>query len=135
VALERLHVTLVFWDRPRSGIADFQGTPHHFECEFDVAADEYADTHMLTQADDELVALAREHEAIREDWWRAYQSGDASLESNPQRAHPRLKELERLIEAYVAASPAPRIRVRGTFHAFPNAPPGEVYKVEWHPLV
>jgi hypothetical protein len=137
VALERLHVTLVFWDLPRSGIADFQGTPHYFECDFDATADEYAETHVLTRAVDELVVLAREHEAIRKDWWRAYQCGNAPAEANPQipGQNPRLAELEKLIEAHIAAAPAPRIRAHGTFHAFPNAPAGEVYKVEWRPLV
>ena len=137
MALERLHVTLVFWDGPRSGIADFQGTPHHFECELDATGNEYAETYVMTQAADELVVLAREHETIREDWWRAYQSGEASAQSNPQRLgqNPRLAELEKLIEARIAAAPAPSFRVRGAFHAFPNAPVGEVYKVEWRPLV
>jgi hypothetical protein len=43
VAYERVHTVANYFDGPREGLADYQGSPHRYKNEWDEAADDWAD--------------------------------------------------------------------------------------------
>ena len=43
MAYERVHTVANYFDGPREGLADYQGSPHRYKSEWDEAADDWAD--------------------------------------------------------------------------------------------
>src|ERR1700682_1076876 len=46
----------VFWDVPQTGIANYGGKPHGFDCIFDETRDDWTDQYLLRPLDHETVA-------------------------------------------------------------------------------
>ena len=42
---ERVHTMTDYYDGPRQGVADYQGHPHAYHCEWSEDDDSYADTY------------------------------------------------------------------------------------------
>ena len=119
---DTVHTMTDFWDGPVRGIADFGGTPHLYERQFDQADDDdRADVYLLTPVDAETFALAME------DWviWRrletAFHAGRLTFEQFRQ-THPALPEdrprhehVGPLLEARLRTDPGRAVRVRGEF--------------------
>src|SRR5215218_468872 len=57
---ERVHTMTDYYDGPRRGIADYDGTPHLYESLFDEDADGYGDVFELRRVDDETFRIAIE---------------------------------------------------------------------------
>jgi hypothetical protein len=87
------------YDGIRSGLAEFHGAPHYFECVFQ--DDNYTDTFELRPIDSLLLAEATEQWSIYRAWERRFHSGEASLDTHPGHGGvvPRYDELERSINA------------------------------------
>jgi hypothetical protein len=117
MAFEPIHVVLEFWDRPRSGIAEFDGRAHYFECEFDQAADDYADTHVLRPVDDETISLARQWDQISNDWWAAFRRGEVSESTRPSipGQNAGYAALDATIKRRISNLPPPVARARARF--------------------
>lgn len=98
---ECVHFVWDYWDGSRSGIADFQGVPHYFECEWDDLNDDYAETYLIRKLDDAILALARESESIWVSWQTAFYDGNKSHDSHPAIVgnNPRFLEIKETIEA------------------------------------
>jgi hypothetical protein len=75
---EPIHTVDLLQDsRPIEGIANFEGNPHHFQCEFDNDADEYCDVYSLTPISTATLRLAIEKWQIWLRWsavpgWRNF---------------------------------------------------------------
>jgi hypothetical protein len=80
---ERVYTVHDYYDRPRSGIANFGGRPHYYSCEWDKAADDYADSFTLVSIDEETLDLALEQWAIWKEWEVAFHKGQRHRESHP----------------------------------------------------
>ena len=75
MSFEAVNAIIDFHDRPRGGVADFEGSAHFFASEWDEAADDYAATFRLSPVTSDVVVLAQEDRAISERWWMAFWSG------------------------------------------------------------
>src|SRR5436190_1443199 len=80
---ERVHVFSNYHHRPRLGVADYQGSPHIFESEFDEAIDDYSERFFLVPIEPDLFALVLESHEI----WRRkpsdYDKPSAGVEPRP----------------------------------------------------
>jgi hypothetical protein len=80
---ENIYTVMNYWDGIRSGIADFNGSPHYYECPFDEAKDDWADYFLLHPIDEETFRLAMEGWAIWRRWYIAHQTGQTTFETHP----------------------------------------------------
>lgn len=67
---ERVHVELHWYDGPRKGIADVQGSPHYFEAIHDYwhPDDPYDDEYLVWPVDEASLSLEHEQSAVAADW-------------------------------------------------------------------
>lgn len=136
MAFERIYTVWDYYDGPRSGIATYLGQPHHYDCEWDEVADDYANRFLLTPIDDEALALALEQWKIWREWEHRFHRGEVSQSTHPALPgqHSRYEELGVTLKAYIAASSGSRIRARAIFRAQSSqTPPGVMreLEVEW----
>ena len=82
VVAEYVHMVWDYHDCPRSGIADFLGKPHVFQCQFDEADDDWTDLYWLMEVDQQVVALADEQEVIFRRWYVAFSQGRATIDGH-----------------------------------------------------
>ncbi|MEU7606530.1 hypothetical protein AB0B78_14170 [Streptomyces sp. NPDC040724] len=77
---ERVHVELHWYDGPRKGIADVQGTPHYFEAIHDYwhPDDPHDDEYLVWPIDEALLSLEREQSAVAADWYKRVAEGAAT---------------------------------------------------------
>jgi hypothetical protein len=138
MAFERVYTVWEYWDGPRSGIASYSGLPHHYRCEWDEPADDYADTYVLTPIDQETFSLAMEQWLIWRQWEVAFHSSEASGTAHPaqQGANSQYAELQRRIEARLSLQSPQHGHKHATFRVRPqqeNLPSGVMreLEVEW----
>jgi hypothetical protein len=81
--LDKVHSIEDYHDGPRSGFADFEGEPHHFDREFNELEDEFSDDFVLIPIDARTLSLAIERWSIWQRWRGAFDSGKARLETHP----------------------------------------------------
>lgn len=117
MGFERVYTMTDYYDGPRGGIADFEGRPHVYESEWDVAADDYANTFRLSPSELDVVALALEDRAICERWWMAFYSGRATEDTRPALPPDRARhvELERILGERVRIDPRNFVRATAEF--------------------
>jgi hypothetical protein len=70
-------------DGPRSGVANFHGAPHFYECIFDEQADDYSNSYLLIPLSQEAFQAAIESWQIFLRWRTAHDLGKASDETHP----------------------------------------------------
>ncbi len=98
-------------------MADFDGKPHYFECEFDKEADEYSDVFRLTPIADSIFKLAMEKWQIWCRWRRAFDAGEVTIDTHPALAEerPRYEELKKIVDQHIANGRPNSVRARGNF--------------------
>ena len=84
MAFERVYTVWDYHDGPRSGIADYMGRPHYYECEWDAGDDDYANTFSLKEIDQETLELALEQWSIWRNWEFAFHRGERTQETHPK---------------------------------------------------
>ena len=82
-----VHTMTDYYDGPRRGVADFDGVPRLYECEWDNALDDFEPTFRLSPVPEDVFALALESWAIWRRWETAFHEGRAT-----QASHPALPE-------------------------------------------
>ena len=127
---EHIHTVWDFWDIPREGVADFQGRPHIYKCQFSEAEDDWTNLFWLMEIDQELLALDLERSAISARWLEEFQSGSVPLESGPVLPvdRQRFEELQSAIGDRLQLRPERSVIRRGRFMASPGA---GISAVEW----
>jgi hypothetical protein len=83
MAFERVYMVWDIYDGVRSGIADYRGRPHYFDCALDPDNGGYADAYELWPIDRQLLALATERWALYRAWERRFHSGEVPGETHP----------------------------------------------------
>ena len=114
-----------YYDVPRTGIADFHGSPHYYECLFDDSKG-YLDIFRLSPVDDETFQLALEDWAIWRRWKRAYREGRADQSTHPALPADRQRheELQSVLEERLKIKEDQVIQARGEFE--PRQPSQEL---------
>ena len=95
---EIVHTINDWYDGPRAGVADLNGTPHYYESQFDELEDDWAETFLLTPIDAETFRLVMESWAIWLRWDAAFREGRTTLETHPalpedRERHSQLAEI------------------------------------------
>lgn len=105
----REHVYMVWdiYDGVRSGIADYLGEPHYFECVVDDQEQEYSNNFELKPIDRETLLEAQEQWSIYRAWEAKFHGGSEVLETHPGHGgvNQRYDELERLVKDRLEAIP------------------------------
>jgi hypothetical protein len=114
---EQVHVVWDYVDGPRAGIADFQGRPHAFKCQFSDAADDWTDHFWLMEIDRDLLRLALDQHAIFVRWKTEFDRGTAAFDSHPALPadRARYEALEAAIKDRFQIEPERSITQRGRF--------------------
>jgi len=133
---ESVHTVLVYYDKPLRGIADFEGRPHLFQCEWDKKYDHWGETYSLTPVDQTALDVALRKEAIWERWATAHYKGRTTMKIFPlpedRPAWDALeKELNDLLE--VRARPTMMAEAEWTSDGslFADGP----FRVQWKPIL
>ena len=98
---ETVYTMTDYWDGPRRGIADYQGSPHRYESQFaESEENNYQDTFLLSPVQPELFAYALQDWEIWRRWESAFHQGKTTIDTHPalpeeREAHERLKAILR----------------------------------------
>jgi hypothetical protein len=96
-----------YLDRPRKGIANYQGKPHFYECVVNEAKDHGSELFRLTPLDAEIFELAMEDWEIWRRWLVAFYEKKADISTRP--ALPgdvgRHVELKRILDEVLVSDP------------------------------
>jgi hypothetical protein len=116
---EIVHTVNNYYDGPRSGIADYDGSPHFYDCIFDEQKDDYSDSFLLTPIDPETFKLAMEDWEIWRRWEVAFHSGKADLSTHPclPQDCKRHHELKPILDRNLVTDPKIAITRVGKFEA------------------
>jgi hypothetical protein len=138
MTFERVYTIWDYYDGPRSGLADYRGRPHYYECSWNDAADDWNESYLLTPVESETLTLALEQWGIWRQWEHAHQRGEASSDTHPALSgqDSRYHELEAILKSRIDATSAASLRARGIFQPRPDQaelPKGVIVEleVEW----
>jgi len=110
-----------YYDGVRSGIAEYSGTPHHYDCEWDEGKDDYSDTFVLSPVDGETLSLALEQWEIWREWEHKFHQGAVSQSTHPALPgqHERYVELQAILDKRLSDT-LPSKRARAIFRPLVN---------------
>ena len=80
---DKVYTVTDYYDGARAGVADFNGQPHYYECQFDESKNDWSDIFFLKPIDRETFRLALEDWDIWERWNAAREDGTVSLDTHP----------------------------------------------------
>jgi hypothetical protein len=117
MAYERVHIVWDYYDCPREGIADFQGRPHLYKCQFSKADDDWTDLYWLMQIDEETFALAKERNEIFVRWKAEFRRGTVTLDTHPARPleRTRYERLQSILGERLNLKPENSVTKRALF--------------------
>ncbi len=115
--MEKVYVENDRYDRPREGIADFNGTPHRFKSKFDDLKDEYSDIYFLIPISYDELDLEIEQWKIFVEWNKKYEAGKASTETHPGNGgvNQRWDEIEKKLHPKRGLIPDSALVAKATF--------------------
>jgi hypothetical protein len=125
---ERIHSVWDFYDIPREGIADFQGRPHIYKCQFSEVDDDWTNLFWLMEVDRELFVLDLERAAIFSRWREEFKRGNVPGYPALPADQARLAELDDALKNRLHLDPDLSTIMRGRFVANPET--GDL-EVEW----
>ena len=137
---EMVHTVMDYYDGPRSGIANYEGTPHFYECIFDEQKGNYTDEFRLTPIDPETFRLALEDWEIWKRWEIAFHAGKADQSTHPclPQDRKRHQEINAILEKKLLTDPKIAITRSGKFEPTGNVllPKGVLrpLQVKWEQL-
>ncbi|MBF9239958.1 hypothetical protein I2I05_21380 [Hymenobacter sp. BT683] len=118
---EPVYTMTDWYDGPRKGVANFEGTPHYYECPWyagiDTGSGELPGHYLLTPLDAETFRLALEDWAIWERWEAAFAAGMTTQDTHPvlPEDRPRHDEIEQLLLSKLVTNPLTCRRAKGAF--------------------
>lgn len=129
---DRVFTVYYYWDQPRTGVADFKGEPHAFECVFDDRLDNWSWFHLLKPIDSAVLQLVMEQSQIFSRWEDAYRRRQATLETYPLPAdRERNSELGRILKSGLEVPASSSLAAYAEFERL--GPPGHQgpWAVSW----
>lgn len=137
---ERVHVIWDLYDGVRTGIADLDGTPHYFACQFDEGVDDYSGNFKLHPVGPEFMRRAMHNWNIYRAWERKFHNDEADVKTHP--GHGRIDaeydQLKSWLDEQIALLEALPSLYRAKFRALPDQdglPVGMLRELEviWSP--
>ena len=127
---EPVHTVTDYYDGPRKGIADFEGSPHFYEAESDYLPDE---SFRLSPVKPQLFALALESWRIWRRWETALHEGRATRETHPALPEDRVRydELAEVLDRELRIDDKNFVRTYGDFKPRDDS---EWSGLGWRPL-
>ena len=126
-----------YYDGPRTGVANFQGEPHFYDCIFDQKRDDYSNLFQLTPIDQRTFELALAAWEIWRKWEAAYQQGKVKWGSHPalQADTTKCRKMTKMLERLLKTDPKRSITRIGHFAPIANErlPKGVLryFQVKW----
>ena len=113
--LETVYTITDWYDGARAGIADFDGSPHYYECQWDDG--NYDDFYRLTPITNDILELALENDAIYLRWRAAFDAGNATQDTHPVLPEERWRheELQRILSKFLCIGSTNYISATGEF--------------------
>jgi hypothetical protein len=112
---ERVYTVMDYWDTPRAGFADFDGSPHAYRSIFRDDLDDYDPEYRLWPVRVDDLALALEDWAIFERWQKAYYAGENPAWPALPADRARHAEIAPVIERVLDEVPADALRATAEF--------------------
>jgi hypothetical protein len=118
---ELVHTITDWYDGPRKGVANFEGQPHYYECQWyagiDAGFDAVPGDYLLTPLDAETYQLALEDWAIWERWEAAFAAGMTTQATHPTLPDDQARhdEIEHLLKGKLVINPHSQRQARGEF--------------------
>ncbi len=137
---EHVYVEASWYDGPRAGIADVQGSPHRFKSLNDEQGDEYLGTFLVWPIDPANLQLEQEQWRIFTNWNDEYEAGRVVLTSHPGNpgTNQRWDEIEALLEKSRETVPPDARRAKAELVHIERErrylPSGPAYKLGWRLL-
>ena len=131
---EEVYTVWEYYDGPRTGIANFKGELHYFECGWDEALDDYSEMYTLRSIDKEILPLVDELDQIWKDWVTRLHKGEVDAITHPgyKNHNPRFGQLSDLLDKKMKTGD-PVAKCRATFQASSgqdNLPQGVPRRIE-----
>ena len=128
---ERVHAVVDYFDGPRSGVADFDGRPHAFACDFDDELQDWSEFYHLKPLTDEEFRLVMTDWQIWTRWLAAYNAGEVGLDTHPALPSDRSvhERIAPAVEAALTVDFASSRVLWPTFHG--RLPPDGELEVTW----
>ncbi len=138
MAFERVYTIWDYYDGPRSGIANVNGQPHYYDCEWSDEQDDFANTFLVVPVDEEKLAIAlKDWESWRK-WEFAFHRGELDLSTHPVNVTgvPSHASFEAEFRSKIDVLRANSVRLHAQFRALPGQdelPQGvmRALEVEW----
>jgi len=134
--LEVVHTITDHYDGPVRGMANFRGTPHYYERQFDDDADEWSDIYWLTPIDDETFVLAMEAWQIWRRWQMAFHQNQTTLATHPALPADRARadELTKVLNHRLVVDERRALAARGKFEHSNDRVAWQLPHVRWRLL-
>ncbi len=114
---DNVYTVTDYYDGPRAGVANFDGQPHYYECQFDETRGNWSDIFLLKPIDFETFQLALESWEIWERWNAAREDGRVTLDTHPALPEDRERhdEISAILENRLKCNPGMDIKVTAEF--------------------
>ncbi len=114
---EKVHTMTDYYDGPRGGVADFNGSPVVYESEFTDIDNDESDTFRIQPISDEAFRHALEDWEIWLKWERAYKQKKTGEETHPALPEDRQRheELALLLADELKVEEQKAVRAKGDF--------------------
>lgn len=114
---DKVYTVTDYYDGARAGVADFNGQPHYYECQFDESKDDWSDIFLLKPIDSETLNLALEDWDIWARWNAAYENGKASVNTHPALPEDRERhdEISEILKSRLKVDPEKDMKVKAEF--------------------
>lgn len=128
--LERVYTITEWYDGARTGVANYQGQPHYYECLSWEDSPQSADTYALTPLDGDTFQLALEDWDIWLRWQAAFQVGTTTEATHPALPEDQERQvvLRLLLRERLRTQQGLHHMAKGTFHYDRDT------TVEWQPV-
>jgi hypothetical protein len=116
---DHVHTVDDYHDGPIRGVADLNGKPHAYECDFDEAKDDWTTTFSLTPIDEETFAMVKAKNVLWLRWREAFDRGETKIDTHPALPddRPEYERLSRAIAAKLSSAVARTLKMNGEFRA------------------
>jgi hypothetical protein len=114
---DKVYTVTDYYDGARAGVADFNGQPHYYECQFDEMKGDWSDIFLLKPIDSETFRLALEGWNIWGRWHAARESGDVGLDTHPAlpEDRERYNEVSTILQGRLKADHEKDIKAKAAF--------------------